>query len=212
MSDILQVEPREALGKRNSRRMRTKGLMPAVLYGHGKEPLSLTVSASELRASLRHGAKIVELKGAATGQALLQDIQWDTFEQHLLHVDLLRVDAQEKVQVEVPLVIRGEAPGQSEGGLVEQAVHSVEIETTAASIPEHLHLNINELHLGGTLTVGDIEGLPEGAKVLLDDDAVLVSCHEPKAVAEEEEGAELGAIEPEVIGAKSDEEEEAAGG
>ena len=107
MSDVLEVSARESLGKLNSRRLRAEGILPAVLYGHGKEPVSLMLPADQLHASLRHGAHVVELQGAATGQALLQAIQWDTFQQHLLHVDLLRVDSKERVKVQVEVVLRG---------------------------------------------------------------------------------------------------------
>ncbi len=210
-TDTITVEKREKLGKLNSRRLRAEGIVPAVLYGHGEESVSLKMDAKTLRASLRHGAKLVELAGAAKGPALLQDVQWDTFEQHILHVDLLRVDEKELVTVEVPLLIRGEAPGEGEGGVVDQLVHTLEIETAAGSIPEQLHVSVNDLHLGGSLLPKDIEDMPEGAKATGGEDLVLVNCHEPKVVIEEEEEAAEGSAEPEVIGAKKD-DEEAAGG
>lgn len=204
MSDVLEVSARESLGKLNSRRLRAEGIVPAVLYGHGEESVSLKLPASQLRASLRHGAHVVELQGAASGQALLQDVQWDTFQQHILHVDLLRVDAKERVKVELPVVLRGQAPGENEGGVVDHVRHTIEIETTVISVPEALHLSVNGLHLGSTLTAADIEDMPAGATVVGDADAVLVSCHEPAAIADEEEVAATGA-EPEVIGAKDEE-------
>ncbi|MEM9352934.1 MAG: 50S ribosomal protein L25 [Planctomycetota bacterium] len=210
-TDTITVEKREKLGKLNSRRLRAEGIVPAVLYGHGEEPVSLKMDAKPLRASLRHGAKLVELTGAAKGSALLQDVQWDTFEQHILHVDLLRVDAKEKVVVEVPLLIRGQAPGESEGGVVDHLVHHIEIETTAGSIPEQLHVSVNDLHLGGSLLPKDIEDMPAGAKAVAGEDLVLVSCHEPKVVVEEEADGVEGSAEPEVIGGKKD-DEEATGG
>ncbi len=71
--------------------------------------MNLTLAADELEASLRHGAKVVDLDGAASGKALLQDVQWDTFFKHVLHVDLLRVRAGEKVKIDVPIELRGEA-------------------------------------------------------------------------------------------------------
>ena len=170
--------------------------------------MSLEISAENLKTSLRHGAELVQLKGAAEGQALLQDIQWDTFQQHVLHVDLLRVEAQDRVKVEVDLQLRGEAPGEHEGGVVEHLVHFLEIETDPGHIPEHLHVNINHLHLGGELRVLSIEDLPEGALVLGEPDMILVQCVEPTVVPEEDELAGSGA-EPEIIGRKDDDEEKA---
>jgi large subunit ribosomal protein L25 len=207
MSDVLEVSARESLGKLNNRRLRAEGIVPAVLYGHGGPSVSLQMSARPLRASLRHGAHVVQLKGAASGQALLQQVQWDTFQQHIIHVDLLRVDAQERVQVEVTLVLRGQAPGESEGGVIEQLCHSIEIETTVASMPDQLHLSVNDLHLNGSLKASDIEDMPAGAVVVGDADAVLVQCSEPSAEVDEEDAEGATGAEPEVIGAKDDEKE-----
>jgi large subunit ribosomal protein L25 len=208
MSELLHVENRQSIGKRNNRRLRRAGRLPAVLYGHGEEAVSLTLAADELEASLRHGAKVVDLDGAASGKALLQDVQWDTFFQHVLHVDLLRVRAGEKVKVDVPIELRGEAPGSREGGLIEQMVHSLEIEVALDVIPDKLHLNINHLEVGGQLTAADIEDLPPGARILDDPDTMIVHCVQP--VAEEEAAAaeEAGAAEPEVIGKGKEEDEE----
>ncbi len=204
--DVIEVVAREALGKLNNRRLRAEGIVPAVLYGHGEGSVSLQLPASQLRASLRHGAHLVELKGAAKGQALLQDIQWDTFQQHILHVDLLRVDAKERVKVEVPVQLRGEAPGEREGGILEHVRHSIEIEVPAGNIPDELHVNVKELHLGETLRASDIEDLPEGATFVGGEELVIVNCVQPTVEPDEEEGAVAGSAEPEVIGQKADDE------
>jgi large subunit ribosomal protein L25 len=207
MSDTLQVEKRDFTGKRRNHRLRLEGKLPGIIYGHGEEPLSVIVPADQLRATIRHGHKVVDLAGAASGQALLQHVEWDTFQQHLIHVDLLRVDATERVTVEVPLLLRGEAPGEKEGGVVAHLVHHVEIETSPIAIPEALHININHLGLDQELTLADIIDMPAGATLVTDADTVAVTCEEP-APEVEEEAAAAGA-EPEVIGRKAAEEEEA---
>ena len=209
MSDIevLEVEARQEVGKLRNRRLRLAGQLPAILYGHGEDPVNLAIPTDKLEATVRHGTHVVELKGAAKGQALLHDIQWDTFQQHVLHVDLLRVDASDRVTVAVPLQLHGIAPGESEGGLVEVLHREIEIETSPTAIPDHLEVNVNDLHLGGGLKVSDLQGVPEGAKVILGSDATLVQCIE-KPVAAEEEEAEVAAAEPEVIGEKKEEEGE----
>lgn len=207
MSDVLEVSSRESVGKLHNRRLRAEGIVPAVLYGHGEGSVNLKLPASQLRATLRHGGQVVELQGAAKGQALLQDIQWDTFQQHILHVDLLRVDAKERVKVEVPVVLKGQAPGEDEGGILEHLRHEIEIEVSAASIPEELHVNINDLHLGGTLRASDIENLPAGAEFVGGEELVIVNCTQPAAAPEEDEEAGVAtSVEPEVIGEKDDEE------
>lgn len=182
-----------------------------MLYGHGEDPVSLVLAADELEASLRHGAKVVDLDGAASGKALLQDVQWDTFFHTVLHVDLLRVRAGERVTVDVPVELRGESPGAANGGVVEHLIHSLEIEVALDVIPEKLHVNINHLQIGGHLTVKDITDLPAGATVNMDEDEMIVHCILPSAEEEEAAGEEGAAAEPEVIGKGKDDDEEEAG-
>ena len=207
MSETLQVAVRDQFGKLNNRRLRAAGQCPAVLYGHGKEPMSLSLSVEQLRATLRHGAKVVDLTGAHSGQALFQDVQWDVFHQEVLHVDLLRVEAGDKVEVEVPLQLRGEAPGEHDGGKVELLIHAVQIEVAPHAVPEVLHINVNHLELGQALTLDDIEDLPAGAKVLTHQGETAVTCSVPVETPEEEAGVGEAA-EPEVIGRSAESEDE----
>jgi large subunit ribosomal protein L25 len=206
MAEVLEVTLRETRGKLRSRRLRYEGRLPAVLYGHGKDSLSLTIAADQVRSALRHGAQVVDLQGAADGQALLQDVQWDTFQQHLLHIDLLRVDASDRIKVVVPLVLHGEAPGESEGGIVEVLHHTLEVETSPGNIPDKFEINVNDLHINGSLTAANIEDIAEGVKLLIDADQVLVQCVEPTVVPDEEDVAVTGE-EPEIIGGRKDDEE-----
>ena len=211
MAEQLKVEKRKSFGKRNNERLRRAGRLPAVLYGPGEECLSHTLAADQFQASLRHGAKVVDLNGDAEGKALLQDVQWDTFFQQVLHVDLLRVRAGEKVKIDVPVELRGEAAGVRDGGVLEQVIHSIEIEVALDVIPDKLHLNVKNLQIGDHLTAKDIVDLPPGATILSDEEEMIVHC--VKRAEEEEEAAEAeeGAVaEPEVISkGKQDEEEEA---
>jgi large subunit ribosomal protein L25 len=211
MAELLHVEKRKSFGKRNNVRLRRAGQIPAVLYGHGEEAVSLSLAADKVEASLRHGAKVVDLDGDASGKALLQDVQWDTFFQQVLHVDLLRVRAGEKVKIDVPIELRGEAAGVLEGGLIEQVVHSIEIEVALDVIPDKLHLNIKNLKIGDHLTAKDIIDLPQGATILSDEDELIVHCVKREVEEEEAAPAEEGAVaEPEVISkGKQDDEEEA---
>lgn len=205
MSDTLTAARREKTGTRASIKLRAEGQVPAVLYGHKEEPLSLSLEAKEVRKSLAHHAKVVNLTGDASGQAVLQAVQWDTFHRHLLHIDLLRVDAGERVHVTVPLEMKGDAAGANEGGVVTMVVDHIELEAAPASIPEVLHVDVTELHLGGNLHAGEISDLPEGAKLLTDPDTVVVHCV-PPAGAPKLDDVAAGDGEPEVIGEKKDEE------
>jgi len=206
MAEELNVELRENRGKRNSRRLRKAGSVPAVLYGHRKENVSLAVPAEPLDAMVQHGNRLVTLTGAVSESAFIREVQWDVWGTHVVHVDFTRISEHEKVQVQVAVEVRGEAPGVKEGGVVEQLVHGVEIDCPASAIPERLHVNVNHLKLHDAITVADLK-LPDGATVLGDPATVVVHCIEPVAVPEEEV-AEPAAGEPEVIGEDKEETEE----
>lgn len=206
MAEQLTVELRESKGKRNTRRLRKAGSVPAILYGHGEENLSLSVPADQLDLLIHHGVRIVTLAGAVNQSAFIRDVQWDVWGTHALHVDFTRVRADETVKVEVAIELRGEAPGVKEGGVVEQLVHEVAIECPAAAIPEKIVVNVNDLALGGSIVQSALE-LPRGATAEGNPDDVIVQCVEPQEVPEEEEAAAVEG-EPEVIGGKKEEEEQ----
>jgi large subunit ribosomal protein L25 len=204
MAEVLNVEKREPHGKRQARRLRASGVVPANLYGHGQENVALALRADEVRAMVRHGARVVDLQGAVAEKAFIRDLQWDTYGTRVLHLDLTRVSADERLQVKVAIELRGTAAGAKEGGLVEQVVHDVDIECLAVEIPEKLFLRITDLKLDGSLTASAIE-LPPGAILVSDPDELVVHCVQPAAEEEGEPAAGEGA-EPEVIGRKAGEE------
>ncbi|WP_425400686.1 50S ribosomal protein L25 [Aeoliella sp.] len=208
MSETLTVKKRDKVGTRASDRLRAEGLCPAVLYGHNEPSVSLAVPYEQLSTTLRHGAKVVDLAGDEKGQALLQDLQWDTFGRYVLHADLLRVAAGERVTVEIGVEGKGEAPGEAEGGVMTWVNHAVEIEVTPANIPEKLHIDLSEVHLGDTVTASAVIDLPEGATLVTDPTRVLLNCVAPQAEEEEEtEAAAATGAEPELVGKKGDDEE-----
>ena len=204
--DTLTVEARETRGTQNAKRLRATGKIPAILYGHGKESLSLTLDSKEVATALKHDAHLVKLTGATNESALFKDIQWDPFGSRVLHVDLTRVDADELVTVEVRIKIRGEAPGIKMGGVVNQPVRTIEIECPASEIPEELEVKISELELGQAVAAGDVE-LPKKVQLKTAADTVLVICSEPSAESEVEAAAAADGAEPEVIGGSKSEEE-----
>jgi large subunit ribosomal protein L25 len=203
----LAVEARDTKGKHRNRRLRESGKIPAVLYGHGLESVSLSVGSDVLTAAIRHGSRLVSLAGAVNESAFIRDLQWNTWGTHIVHVDFTRISEFEIVEVRVPVELRGEAPGVREGGVVSQLIHEVELACPAAVIPEKLYVNINHLELNGEVRLANLE-VPEGAKILAADlEAVAVHCVIPVELPEEG-AAEAVPGEPEVIGAKAEEEEE----
>jgi large subunit ribosomal protein L25 len=194
-------------GSRAAQRARAEGKVPGVLYGHKEEVVWLSVDTTTLETLLRkggHGLLELNLDGK-TEYAVIKDLQWDVFGREILHVDFGRVSKHEKIVVEVPLVLKGVAPGLTEGGVLDQPMHSIEIRCPADNIQEQVVVHINQLHLGGSIFVKDLT-LPTGAEALVDGDQVVV--HIAKAKTDEEiAAAEAGTAEPELIRREKGEEE-----
>lgn len=206
MTEALQVTIRDTLGTSHTRRLRRAGGVPAVLYGHGQDTVHLSIPSEQLAAALRHGSKFVALQGALAESALITEIQWDPLGHDVLHLDLTRVDASEKVEVTVPVELRGSAPGVKEGGHVQHILHEIELECAATSIPDKILVNVNALALGQAIHASELV-LPEGARLVSSPEALVVQCVEVTPISDELAGAaEPG--EPEVIGRKAGEEEE----
>jgi large subunit ribosomal protein L25 len=205
MAEQINVQQRITTGKRNNRRMRDQGLIPAILYGHGEQNVCLAVPADQVALALRRGSRVVELTGGANESALIRAMQWDTYGIKVLHVDFARVSADERVEVSVPIEIRGHAVGVKDGGHIEQLVREVRIECQAGAIPDKLQINVNALKIGDSITAEGL-ALPPGVKLLSHTDDVFVHCIVPTA-AEEAETPLPTAAEPELIGRKPTDEE-----
>lgn len=198
MADTLNVLSRNETGTARMRRLRQGGKIPAILYGHGEANVNLIISADELSAVIKHGGKLLTLRGDVADSALLRSVQWDTFGKEVLHVDLLRVSATEMVDTTVTIELRGTAVGISEGGVIEFITHEIDIECPAGSIPEKIQVSVVDLHLEDAIHASDVP-LPEGAKLVTPREVVIVQCVAP--MAEEEAAPPLaeGAVEPELI-------------
>ena len=122
MPEVLQVESRTTRGTNNSRRLRKSGKLPAILYGHGEETVSLSVAVDAMEAVIRHGSHVVELDGAVKQSALIRELQWNTWGTEIVHVDFARVSADEVIEVTVPIELRGEAPDDRQIDTVERGL------------------------------------------------------------------------------------------
>jgi large subunit ribosomal protein L25 len=209
-SETIEVMRREGVGSRASQKLRQSGHVPAILYGHGEENVNLSVRADVIHRIVDHGTKLLSLTGALSDTALLREVQWDAFGAEILHVDFNRVSQTESVEVTLPVHLHGEAPGSNEGGMLAFSLHELTIQCPAANIPEHIEVNISNLHVGDAIHVSDIS-LPEGASLVTPAADVVVQVNRPSgAQAESSLEAEEGAAEPELIGKGGEGEEEAA--
>ncbi len=205
MTDVLHVELREQTGTAATQRLRKAGRTPVVLYGHGEGNLHLSVATTEVATLLRHHGKTVQLDGASNDHALINELQFDPLGIEVLHLDLVRVNLQEKVTVTLPIHIHGEAAGLRQGGILLENVHEVVVRCLANSIPESIGLQVSGLEVGQSATASQLE-LPEGMELVTPADTVLVHIEVPKGA---DADATAVAGEPEVIGKRAKDEQEA---
>jgi len=206
----LPTQPRQAFGKSSAAKVRKQGLIPAIIYGHKKDPVAVALPHEPVEHALRHHARLVALQlpgGEET--AIIKEIQRDHLGRAVLHLDFERVDKDERIEVEVELELKGTAPGTS-AGVLEQPLHVLKIECAAVDVPESIKVNISNLQLGGVIHVKELT-IPAGIKVLSDPDAVVVQIKAPVAEVEAPVGPPPeGGAEPEIVGrrVKADEDEE----
>ncbi len=195
----LNAKPRPDVGKGASRRLRRQGKVPAVLYGAGKEPETLTFEQHEVLRQLQNEAfysHILQVNvGSRKEQAILRDLQRHPFKPAILHMDLQRVTADAEVRVHVPLHFSNEdiAPGvKLQGGAVGRFRIEVEVSCLPKDLPEFIDVDLANLHMGETLHLSELK-LPAGLTLVElahggpEQDALVVNIHGHKAVTEEEE-------------------------
>ncbi|MBE6427189.1 MAG: 50S ribosomal protein L25 [Planctomycetaceae bacterium] len=203
--EVLEVKVRDTFGKRRVRRLRATGMVPANLYGHKQETVNLMIDEAAMKMILRRGHQIVKLTGASSDEALIKEVQWNVWGNEILHVDFTRINANETVKATVPVVLKGDAAGLREGGVIETLIHEVEVECSAFNMPENIVISVTNLGLGQQITAADLK-LPEGVTTDLAADTVMVVC-----VTKQEEvdmtSAVVDGAEPEVIARKKADEE-----
>ena len=206
---VLTTQPRAGRGTRGARRLRKKGQVPAVVYGHQEGTVSVALPTDDLSKAIRQGVHVLDLQtDGKTQTVLIREVQWDHLGKELLHVDFARVAADERVVVTVPIEIKGTAPGISAGGVLDQPIHSVAVECLVTSVPSSVRVNVSELQLGEAIHVRDLV-LPPDVKVMVDPDAIVV--HVTQKQIEEAPAVAAPVVEPtsepEVIGRQKTEEE-----
>ena len=208
----LKAKSRRERGTRKARAMRTEGYIPAIIYGHGQTAEAVTLNQHEMELAVHHGERLLEIDvDGKKENVLIKDVQWDTFGQDILHVDLSRVDLDELVTVTVSIDLKGVPAGAADGGVLQQSASEVKIECAVRAIPEMIRVMVNDMKIGDSLYMRDL-ALPEGAA--LGEDGGSPVCSVSLVAEEVEEPVEAETSdEPEVIGGKKeqDEEQDAAG-
>jgi large subunit ribosomal protein L25 len=205
---ILKAEKRASVGSSVSRKLRSQGLLPAIIYGHKQAPVAIQLNYHDVALELQHHHRLLDIKLDGKNEKLLvKDVQYDYLGDKIVHMDLTRVDLDERVQVTVALELKGIPVGVADGGILDQALSDIEMECLVTDIPEHIRVKVSDLKLGEHLLAKDLE-LPDGTKLMTDPEALIAVVRAKAEEVEEEEVVEEGAAEPEIIGAREEKEEE----
>ena len=189
----LTAETRTEFGKGAARRIRRADKVPAVLYGHGTDPIHITLPGHETLLALRQANALLSIEVDGGSQlALPKQVQRDPIKHTIEHVDLLLVRRGEKVTVDIPVVLEGEAAPDT---LVDLVANTVSVEAEATHIPQQIVVSIDGLQAGTQILLRDLQ-LPEGSSVQGDDEALVVNITNAPTAAEIE--AELAEAEAEV--------------
>jgi large subunit ribosomal protein L25 len=220
----LAVLKRDDTGKGAARRTRAAGKVPAVVYGHGMEPLTISVDRREFLTALKTDAGMnvlldLDIDGEAT-LALTKELQRDPVRGTLLHADFIKIDRDQTVELEVPLHVVGEAAGAKEGGVLQHPLTSLHVRVKVTEVPESVEADVSALNIGDALRVSDLSAAV-GYEVLNDPDTVVASVSAPVSEAELEameaeagieaevpEGEEAAAAEGEAAAAEGEEPSE----
>ena len=202
--EFIQIEVRERAerGTAAMNRIRRSGGVPAVLYGLERRNLPLTIPTKELERFIHSGSHLVELKmGGESRDAILREVQHHPLTDEILHVDLVRVDKDRRIEDLVPIRYKGIAVGTREGGLFQSIMDNLAVTARPRDLPEEILLDISGLHVGDALYVRDVS-LPANVTCDLGADDLLAHVVAVRGLPEEGEEAEGGepAGEPEVIG------------
>lgn len=210
MSQTAQVsaKARSELGSRANKRLRDAGFIPGVIYGHKEAVVPVTLPKKETVTYLNRGAHLFDLAvDGRSEKVLVKEVQYDHLGIEVIHVDFARVSLDEKVEVTVPLELKGTPKGEAEGGVLQQIVNELHVECLVTDIPDVIRFNVSELGLNSVLHIKELQ-LPKGVRVLQDEDLIVATVREIAETTDEAAAPAEGTAEPEVIGKK--EEDEAA--
>jgi large subunit ribosomal protein L25 len=202
----VQAELREQFGKGFARRLRAEGKIPAVIYGHGTDPVHVALPGHQVSLLIRRANAVLELDVAGKQQlALVKDVQKDPVHLVIEHIDLLVVKKGEKIQVDVPVVVLGEPAA---GTIANLDSTTVALEVEALHIPENVEVDVQDLEDGTHITAADLT-LPRGATLVAEPELLVVAISVPAAALAAE--AEIAEADAELAAEQSEESAEEAG-
>lgn len=176
----LNVKIRDGKGSPSARRTRLKDQIPAVLYHSGLDAISLSVDKKELYKALKTGQVIFEITVKDENQfVLVKEVQYHPVYDNIMHIDFQKVKEDEKISLEVPLKVTGEAEGVQAGGILVQIINAITVKCKPTTIPDALIIDVTDLELNSSLFVKDIQ-LAADVEIITAEDLAVVSVQEPK--------------------------------
>lgn len=210
----LNSEIREGSGKGVARKLRAKGQVPAILYGQKEQALSLSLSELQIRKILQaHPESAIldlSIEGAkpSTCNAIVREIQRHPSSGRLLHLDLQRIRMDEKVRVQVPILLNGDAVGVKEmGGILDHSLREINVNCLPTAIPKAVEVDVSELGIGDAIHVSDIATKYPDFEFLDDEETLVANVVPPKIEAAPEVEEEEGLEEPELVDGEKAESE-----
>lgn len=207
----LQANERKLISKSSRSTLRKNGRVPGIYYSKHANPIAIDVlerTINPLVYTSKTNLISLKLEGHDELECIIRDIQFDPVTDRVIHFDLLGLTKGEKLQLEIPVQLKGSAAGIKEGGVLQHFLHKLDVECLPANIPEHIEVDVSGLQIGDSIHVKDIS-LPD-IEILNSEESMIVMISHQKVQEEApvEEGVEE-AMEPEVIGkGKAEEEEE----
>ncbi|MEP7071854.1 MAG: 50S ribosomal protein L25 [Verrucomicrobiota bacterium] len=212
----LTAERREGTGRAAARKLKARGIVPAIVYGGKMKPEALQVSRREISTVLSHASGeniLVDLEVAGEVRTvLLQEVQHSPVGGDILHVDFHAVSMDEKIEADIPVEPTGTANGvKNFGGLLEQSLRTLEVECLPRDLPDVITVDVSNLNIGDSIHVRDIK-LPEGVEAKTPADLTVLSVMAPTVEEEPASTVPEAAASPEVIKEKKPEGEAPAAG
>jgi large subunit ribosomal protein L25 len=204
---VLKAEIRGQRGTKSAVKVREEGRIPAIVYGHKREAVAVSVDAHDLVEGLHHGHRLFDVQiDRKPEKVIVKDLQYDHLGRKIIHADFMRVDVTEEIRIEVPIELKGTAKGAHEGGIIEEHVDHLEVECRVTEIPESIVVSVKDVGLGDAIHAADIE-LPEGVKLVSSPETLIVTCHQVAVAKTTEELEQEMPVAPEVIGEAEKEQE-----
>ena len=196
----LKAEFRKQTGSKAAVRVRQQGQIPAIVYGHKREPVAISVNAHDFVEGLHHGNRLMDMQIDNKPQkVIVKDLQYDHLGKDIIHADLMRVSVTEMVTVTIPVELKGTAKGAEGGGIIQEHMDRLEVECKVTDLPESIVVSVKDIDVGDSLHARDVK-LPDGVKLASDPEVLILTCSLVAAAKSTEELEEEAPAAPEVIG------------